>query len=94
MSGRGGPESREVVIGAFNKSSVQIIDGLTEGEVVLLNPPWRYEENKEVLSDRTDDSPTDEQELPKVGLLPPEGTHPCGVIVDIDQVRRIRREIV
>lgn len=94
VSGRGGPVPREVVTGAFNKSSVQIIDGLTEGEVVLLNPPWRYEENKEVLSDRTNDPPTDEQEPPKVGLHPPEGTHLRGVTADIVLVRWIRREIV
>jgi hypothetical protein len=50
VSGRGGPERREVVIGAFNKSSVQIIDGLAEGEEVFLNPPWRYEEDDEVPS--------------------------------------------
>jgi len=68
VSGRGGPVPREIVTGAFNKSSVQIIDGLTEGEAVLLNPPWRYEENKEGLSESTDDPSTDEQKPPKVGL--------------------------
>ena len=92
--GRSGPESRKVVIGAFNKSFVQIIEGLTAGEEVLLNPPWRYEEDKKVVPDQADDPPTDEQELPKVGLLAPEGTLPCGATDDLDQAKRIRKEIV
>jgi multidrug resistance efflux pump len=34
-----GPEEREVQTGAFNDTFVQIVEGLEEGDVVLLNPP-------------------------------------------------------
>jgi len=34
-----GPEEREVQTGAFNDTFVQIVEGLNEGDIVLLNPP-------------------------------------------------------
>jgi hypothetical protein len=34
-----GPKEREVQTGAFNDTFVQIVEGLEEGDVVLLNPP-------------------------------------------------------
>lgn len=34
-----GPEEREVRTGAFNDTFVQIVEGLEDGDVVLLNPP-------------------------------------------------------
>ncbi len=39
-----GPEERTVQTGVFNDTFVQIIDGLGEGEEVLLNPPQIYSE--------------------------------------------------
>ena len=34
-----GPEEREVQTGAFNDTFVQVVEGLEDGEIVLLNPP-------------------------------------------------------
>lgn len=39
MNAGGGSEEREVSTGAFNDTFVQILEGLKEGEQVLLNPP-------------------------------------------------------
>ncbi len=39
-----GPQEREVKTGIFNDTFVQIVDGLQEGEEVLLNPPQVYSE--------------------------------------------------
>jgi multidrug efflux pump subunit AcrA (membrane-fusion protein) len=38
-----GPQQRQVEIGAFNDNFVEIKNGLSEGEEVLLNPPRRVE---------------------------------------------------
>jgi hypothetical protein len=45
-----GPKEREVQTGAFNDTFVQIINGLQEGEEVLLNPPRVTEAGDEYKS--------------------------------------------
>ena len=42
-----GPEEREVVTGAFNDTSVEIVSGLQVGEKVLLSPPRKIERQSE-----------------------------------------------
>jgi len=39
VNGQGAAQEREVKTGAFNDTFVQIVEGLNEGEQVLLNPP-------------------------------------------------------
>ncbi len=49
----GGSEQREVQTGAFNDTFVQIVDGLEEGEEVLLNPPLFTESASSTFDNRT-----------------------------------------
>jgi len=44
LSSAGDPQEREVKTGIFNDAFVQIVDGLEEGEPILLNPPQVYGE--------------------------------------------------
>ncbi len=53
-----GSAEREVQTGAFNDTFVQIIDGLKEGEEVLLNPPLFTEATGSTFQNRTLPTPT------------------------------------
>ena len=46
-----GQEEREVKTGIFNDTFVEIVDGLKEGEEVLLNPPQVYSESSAQTAD-------------------------------------------
>src|SRR5690606_532153 len=51
-----GPARREVLIGATNDTSVEIVDGLLEGERVILNPRSHFSDQIEELESRFDAS--------------------------------------
>ncbi|MDH4202117.1 MAG: HlyD family efflux transporter periplasmic adaptor subunit [Phycisphaerae bacterium] len=50
-----GPKERIVQTGEFTDTLVQILDGLEEGEEVLLNPPLFDEMSGQLTADRSDD---------------------------------------
>jgi len=50
-----GPKERIVQTGEFTDTLVQILDGLKEGEEVLLNPPLFDEMSGQMTADRSDD---------------------------------------
>lgn len=52
-----GPEMRTVHIGRSNDNSVEILDGLSEGENVVLNPRAEFPEELDEMSDRPAESP-------------------------------------
>jgi multidrug resistance efflux pump len=69
-----GPKEREVQTGAFNDTFVQIVDGLQEGEEVLLNPPRVTEAGDEYKSKQRPKGPQG-GEQPRDGESP-EGRRP------------------
>jgi len=48
VAGENGPERREVETGQFNNDFVEIKNGLSEGQMVLLNPPRLFGEESDV----------------------------------------------
>ncbi len=61
---KGQPVEREVTTGAFNDIFVQIVEGLDEGEEILLNPPLFNETDQSVSGQSTETSSDDDQTTP------------------------------
>jgi multidrug resistance efflux pump len=68
----GGSDEREVVTGAFNDTFVQILEGLKDGEEVLMNPPTFTEAVGPAFQDQRMSPPEG------AGTAAPNGTAPAG----------------
>ena len=65
MSGdAGAPEPREVEVGLHNSTWVEVVEGLSGGETVLLSPPEGFEVEY-VLGDEAEEESSGESGLPK-----------------------------
>lgn len=64
VSDAGAPEPREVEVGLHNSTWVEVVEGLSGGETVLLSPPEGFEVEY-VLGDEAEEESSGESGLPK-----------------------------
>jgi HlyD family secretion protein len=77
---RSGSEEREIKTGPYNDKFIQIVEGIKEGENVLLNPPRVFDQpqNQPIPDDMTsaNPAPNGQNDSPRPRRMRPEGQDP------------------